>query len=65
MDVSDLPDNISIPGNRNPIPDGTLRQLLRKCGLSYPQFNELAGTPDRLKAFLKAARGKTSPDSES
>lgn len=51
--IADHWQNISVPTNRKELRIGTFLGLLDDIGLSRPEFQELAGTPAKLKAYCK------------
>jgi hypothetical protein len=56
--VKDHWQNISVPSNRPELRIGTFLGLLEDIGLSHPEFLQLAGTPDKLKAYCKHRKGE-------
>jgi hypothetical protein len=58
--ISDHWRNISIPKDRAQLRIGTFLGLLDDIGISHPEFQELAGTPDKLKAYCKRRKREAS-----
>ena len=57
IEVSDLPDNLSVPSKLSPLPDRIFAQLLRSAGIARAEFEQLAGDPKKLKAYCKKRTG--------
>ena len=53
LSISELPDNIAIATHLDPMATGTVRALLRKCGIPKDEFESIMASRRTFKAFLK------------
>ena len=54
--IRNHPRDIAVPKGRDHLREWTFADLLRVMGIDRATFNELAGTPAKLKAFCKRRR---------